>query len=114
MPKSMMGFRPTEKSQDVIKAYIKENKVNQTQAINELIAKSSKLGDAPTLGEGTGIIVQCPIRPLPFPIDNPIMKLRLPVDSSVCKTCSKYPCDSWGHVESWAKYSPKTAIATTP
>lgn len=109
----VIAFRPSEKSEEAINLLIKSKEAkNKSDAVNQLIEKG--LSPQSELGEETGVIVQCPIRPVPFPPKNPIMNISLPVDSSVCKTCSKYPCDSWGHIQSWARVSPKTTIATTP
>lgn len=93
-------FTPSERTLALISEYMnKHNITNKSIAINKLV--ESPINEATE--ETTGIIIACPLRILPFPIDRPIMTLRLPIDSSVCKSCSKKPCDSWLHIESWSK-----------
>lgn len=95
-------FTPTERTLALISEYMNKHDIkNKSIAINKLI--ESPINEAT---EGiTGQIIACPLRVLPFPINRPIMTLRLPIDSSVCKSCSKKPCDSWLHIESWSKYN---------
>jgi len=102
-----IGFRPSEKSDEAINLLLKNKEAkSKSEAVNILIERG--LSSQSELGEATGIIVQCPMRPVPFPPKKPFQNINLPVDSSICKTCSKYPCDAWKDIESWAKVSPRT------
>lgn len=90
------------------------------QRIKELEAEIEQLRKAPIApkldaveqpklkGKGvTGMLIQCPLRPVPVPYEKPFVFWRAPVDSSVCKTCDKYPCESWEDLLSWQRTEPK-------
>lgn len=55
----------------------------------------------------TGKLIQCPLRSVPVPYEKPFVFWKAPVDSSVCKTCHKYPCESWKDLLSWQRTEPK-------
>lgn len=93
-------FRPTIKASKIIDAYMLEHKPKNTSiAINKIIEQF--LSPKP---EGfTGDLVSCPMRPYPLCDDCSLcegMVINAVVDSSVCKTCTKYPCETWKNIES--------------
>jgi len=122
----IIGFRPTEKALEKINEAMKKEGLNKSQAIVFLIERETpkpQLEHAPEKAGGrnikcphchgtvvlstplnvldaTGTIVQCPMRPLPVPYEKPFVTWKAPVDASVCKTCSKYPCETWEIIES--------------
>jgi len=109
-------FRPTEQARNIIKTYMKEHSLkSRSQAVNEIIEKSAtQLEPSEKLGDATGTIINCPLRPLPIPLEKPFATWKVPVDSSVCRTCDKYPCETWKQQFSWERINPKAAHATTP
>lgn len=109
-----IAFRPTEKTVEAIDVLLKNKEAkDRTEAVNKLIEKG--LEHPRTEGEEpTGIILHCPLRLLPYPLEEPISLWKVPVDSSVCKTCHKHPCSSWEEQKSWERINPKSMIKTTP
>jgi len=98
--KSVVPFRPTEKASEIIKAYMTENKLkSKSKAVTEIIERFK----AP-LPEGvTGNLVSCPMRPYAICDDFSLCEgivINAVVDSSVCKTCLRYPCETWKNIES--------------
>lgn len=93
-------FRPTDKSNGIIESYVREHKSKSASiAINNIIEQFLS-----PLPEGvTGDLVSCPIRPYPICDDCSLCEgivLHALVDSSVCKSCMKYPCETWENIES--------------
>jgi len=93
----VIPFRPTDKALAIVADYMKENKVkSRSQAVNEILQQHKQ----PMPEEYTGQLIDCPMRFVMFcdncPFDfGEYMHVKAPVDSSVCKTCPKYPCESW-------------------
>jgi len=98
---NVITFRPSEKSDEAINLLLKNKEAkNKSDAVNQLIEKGLS-SQSEQLEDVTGLIIPCPMR-------------EAQVDSSVCKTCHKYPCDTWEDIKSWARVSPRTTTATTP
>lgn len=108
---AVVTFRPSKEINSIIKRLVKQGKAkNKSDAVNKLLLKeaSSSMEEM----KATGIIIQCPMRPVSFPPTNPYLKINLSVDSSVCKTCQSNPCDAWKDVKTWDVISPATKITT--
>jgi len=95
----VIGFRPSKKADEAINLLVKSKKAkSKSDAVNQLIEKGLS-SQSEQLEDVTGLIIPCPMR-------------EAQVDTSVCQTCHKHPCDTWGHIKSWARVSPKTAVTT--
>jgi len=109
-----VGISLSDKAKTIIDIYMKEhNLTSRSQAVNEIV-KSFQPDQFEKLGDATGTIINCPLRPLPIPLEKPFATWKVPVDSSVCRTCDKYPCETWKQQNSWERINPKAAHATTP
>lgn len=104
---------------DYIDSRLKEDKnTTQTGIIVDLLAKavshSGQEGATPSQIP-TGIIIECPMRPTTVPIcwcsncfNTVYMKQQ--VDSSVCKTCPKYPCEPWEDIFAQKRMDPENPM----
>lgn len=98
----VIPFRPTEKTLAIVENYMKEHNIkSRSKAVNAVLEQFQQ-----PMPEGyTGQLISCPLRPAIFCQDCPFdfdkyMHVKGLVDSSVCKTCQKYPCESWEQIES--------------
>jgi len=121
------SWRLSEKALENLKKHATQKNLNQTRALNLVLEKleeaKPQLERSPEKEGGrnikcphcegeivlsaplnvldaVGTIVQCPIRPVAVPYESPFVIWKAPVDASVCKTCSKYPCETWEIIES--------------
>lgn len=122
--KKLLSIRPQALSQNLINyidSQLRKNKdATVTGLIVELMQKGLNLSDT---GEKhslpTGAIIECPIRPTPIPICawcdscSNVVYMKAKVDSSVCKTCPKYPCETWEIILSEQRLSDKGLIKKT-
>ena len=118
--KKFVSLRTKAFSQS-IKDYIerqlkKDENATVTGIILDLVEKGlthSDTGGSTSSRSATGIIINCPLRPLPIPYEKPLVTWKVPVDSSVCKTCRKYPCERWNIILSEKRLSDKGLIKKT-
>lgn len=88
----MIGFRPSASSLAILKAYMKEHNIkSKSKAVNEILEAYKQ----PFSEEVTGTSVACPLRPMTFELFSETITINTDVDTSVCKGCSKYPCETW-------------------
>jgi hypothetical protein len=104
-----IAFRPTDELQKYIDAETKKDKTkSESQILNELfekclsylgLAKEDQIMAPSQLPTGT--ILECPLRPMTVQIlkGGTWVYPKREVDSSVCKTCPSYPCESWKQLE---------------
>ena len=98
-----VGFRPTQKVNDIIKDFMREHKkLSKSEAINALIEHTClkpKLEDSPVENPNANpneLLIECPLRKVPLPLESPIMYWKPPVPQTTCKICSELPtCESW-------------------
>lgn len=106
MANPTIGIRPTDQLQHYVDSELEKNpKKKKSEIIIELCEKGlSYSGQQTTAGEKkpssppTGIILECELRRRPVRIASWSKNWVYPrqfVDSSVCKTCPKYPCEEW-------------------
>ena len=118
--KNSVSLRTKAFSQS-IKDYIerqlkKDKEATVTGLILDLVEKGlthSEMGGITSSPSATGIIIKCPLRAMPVPYEKPFVTWKVPVDSSVCKTCPKYPCESWDEIFSEKRLSDMGAIKKT-
>ena len=102
---------------DYIERQLKKDKeATVTGLILDLVEKGlthSEMGGITSSPSATGIIINCPLRPLPIPYEKPFVTWKVPIDSTVCKTCPKYPCESWDIILSDKRLSDNETIKKT-
>ena len=97
-----IGFRPTDQIQEYIDSQLKKDSTkSKAEIIRELceqaISYSGQEGKSPSQIP-TGIVLECELRRTPVRIaswSKSVVYPRQFVDSSICKTCPKYPCEEW-------------------
>lgn len=96
-----IAFRPSDKALAILKDYMKTNNLkSKSQAVNDIIEQHQKVEFSE---EVTGVLIHCRLRP--YWVDAPVLpfiELAL-VDTSVCKSCPRYPCEAWKMSESWER-----------
>ena len=98
-----VGFRPTQKNKQIIKDFMQKNpKLTKSEAINTLIEHSSlrtQLEGSPVENPNAKpneLLIDCPLREVPLPLESPIVYWKPPVPQTTCKICSELPtCESW-------------------
>lgn len=120
--KKPISFRPTPKiSKYVDSQQQKHPKKKPSHIIIEMLELAiSRSGQEGKSSLPTGIILQCPARS--FSLGTFLKSAygticvpkgvywKPPVDSSVCKTCSKYPCETWEWILSGKRCFPNNPL----
>lgn len=98
--------KPSEALKQILKDELPKLEKDKLEPQLEQKPRSESLPLLRQIEDATGLLLACPLRSIPVPYENPIVHWKAPVDTSVCKTCSKYPCESWQDYESWKKFNP--------
>lgn len=118
---AIMSFRPTLKIQQHILSELekeaqkpKSERKTKSDIVNELlenaVSSSRQEGNETPSEPSTGILIKCPRQTVPVPYGDPWIVWQAPVDSSVCKGCSAYPCESWENIFSEKNVHPENPI----
>ena len=77
-------------------------KLTKSEAINTLIENTSlktKSDYSPIENPNAKpneLLINCPLRKVPLPLESPIVYWKPPVPQTTCKICSELPtCESW-------------------
>lgn len=110
MKTKLIPFKASEKALTNLKQYMTDNNMkSRSGAVNDILEKWGTKTPSDPSGEGiatselpTERLIECPIRTVAFCVDCLRHRLRVkaPVDTSVCRSCQKYPCESWKWIES--------------
>lgn len=124
-----LSLRPTKREAQNLVLYMEKHKLKKATFALKKILTELTLEDKTTTpqlerekpvespfsqtSKATGILIKCPLRAIGVPYEKPFVHWKPPVDTSVCKTCSKYPCESWEDIESWKRTARPTTQPTT-